>query len=74
MKHLITAVLATALTMGTTIAFAQASGAMVNDSMGKGAMSHDSNKMSHDSMKKGNKMKKNNAMGMDHPASGAMTQ
>jgi hypothetical protein len=30
--------------------------------------------MSKDSMGKGDKMKKNDAMGMDHPASGAMSQ
>jgi hypothetical protein len=35
-------------------------------------MSKDS--MSKDAMKKGDKMKKHDAMGMDHPASGAMAQ
>jgi pentapeptide MXKDX repeat protein len=50
---------------------------MSHDAMSKNGMSHDSMKkdaMSHDSMKKGDKMKKNNAMGMDHSASGAMSQ
>ncbi|SPB15792.1 pentapeptide MXKDX repeat-containing protein [Caballeronia novacaledonica] len=82
MKRLMTAVLAAALTMGTSAAFAQASGAMSNDSMShdtmkKDNMSHDSMKkgaMSHDLMGKGDKMKKNDAMGTDHPASGAMSQ
>lgn len=82
MKRLMTAVLAATLTMGTSAVFAQASGAMANDAMshdtmGKGSMSHDSmskNGMSHDSMSKDKKMKKHDAMGMDHPASGTMAQ
>ena len=67
MKRLMTAIFATMMALGTTAAFAQASGTMSNDSM-----SHDS--MSKDSMKKSDKMKKNGSMGMDHPASGAMSQ
>ena len=77
MKRLMTAVFAAAMTLGTTAAFAQASGAMANDAMSKDSMSHDAMKkdnMSHDSMKKSSKMKKHDAMGMDHPASGAMSQ
>ncbi|SAK76199.1 pentapeptide MXKDX repeat protein [Caballeronia ptereochthonis] len=82
MKRLMTAVLAAALTMGTSAVFAQASGTMSNDamphdSMKKDDMSHDTMKkgaMSHDTMSKGDKMKKHDAMGMDHPASGSMSQ
>jgi pentapeptide MXKDX repeat protein len=77
MKRLITAAIVATLAMGTTAVFAQASGAMSNDAMSKDAMSHDAmkkNSMSHDSMKKNSKMKKHDAMGMDHPASGAMSQ
>jgi pentapeptide MXKDX repeat protein len=77
MKRLMTAVFVATLAMGTTAAFAQASGAMANDAMSKDAMSHDAMKkdnMSHDSMKKSSKMKKHDAMGMNHPASGAMSQ
>ncbi|HWT35770.1 MAG TPA: pentapeptide MXKDX repeat protein [Paraburkholderia sp.] len=77
MKRLMTAVFAATLTMATTAAFAQASGAMSNDAMSKDAMSHDAMKkdsMSHDTMKKNSKTKKHDAMGMDHPASGAMSQ
>jgi pentapeptide MXKDX repeat protein len=63
-------------------AWAQASGAMSNDAMShdamsKSAMSHDSvgkDGMSHDKMGKGDKMKKHDAMGMDHAASGAMAK
>jgi len=40
--------------------------------MKKDSMSND--KMSHDKMSKSDKMKKHDAMGMDHPASGAMSQ
>ncbi|HEX7935567.1 MAG TPA: pentapeptide MXKDX repeat protein [Paraburkholderia sp.] len=79
MKSLTTAVFAAMLTLGTTAAFAQASGAMGNDAMShdamsKSGMSHDTmgkSGMSHDSMKKSNKMKKHDAMGMEH---GAMNQ
>ena len=82
MKRLMTAVFATMMALGTSAAFAQASGTMSNDSMShdsmsKNGMSHDSmskDSMSHDSMKKSDKMKKNGSMGMDHPASGAMSQ
>jgi pentapeptide MXKDX repeat protein len=82
MKRLMTAVFAITMTLATSAAFAQASGAMSNDamshdSMSKDAMSHDSmskDAMSHDKMKKTNKMKKHDSMGMDHPASGAMSQ
>ncbi|WP_250442215.1 MULTISPECIES: pentapeptide MXKDX repeat protein [unclassified Caballeronia] len=82
MKRLMTVVFATMMALGASSAFAQASGAMSNDAMShdamsKNSMSHDSmskDAMSHDSMKKSDKMKKNNAMGMDHPASGAMSQ
>ncbi|MEC5408015.1 pentapeptide MXKDX repeat protein [Paraburkholderia sp. MPAMCS5] len=83
MKSLTTAVFAALLTLGAPAAFAQAaSGAMGNDAMShdamsKGGMSHDSmgkSSMSHDSMKKSNKMKKHDAMGMEHGASGTMNQ
>jgi len=77
MKRIITAVVAAVLAMGASAAFGQASGAMANDSMGKDAMSHDTmskKSMSHDSMKKSSKMKKHDAMGMDHPASDSMSQ
>jgi pentapeptide MXKDX repeat protein len=77
MKRLMTAVLAATLALGTSAVFAQASGAMANDAMSKNGMSQDTmgkGGMSHDSMKKNSKMKKHDAMGMDHPASGAMSQ
>jgi pentapeptide MXKDX repeat protein len=82
MKRLTTALFATMMALGASSVFAQASGAMSNDSMSHDAMSkngtsHDSmskDGMSHDSMKKSDKMKKNNAMGMDHAASGGMSQ
>ena len=82
MKRLMTVAFAAVMVMSGTAAFAQASGAMANgamsnDAMSKGDMSQDAmgkNAMSHDTMKKGDKMKKPNAMGMDHPASGAMAQ
>ena len=82
MKRLMTAVCAITMTLATSAAFAQASGAMSNDAMShdtmsKNGMSHDSmskDSMSHDSMKKSDKMKKQGSMGMDHPASGAMSQ
>ncbi|MEX3936266.1 pentapeptide MXKDX repeat protein [Paraburkholderia phymatum] len=82
MKRLMTAVIAATLAVGTSAAFAQASGAMSNDqmshdAMGKGNMSHDKmskGDMSHDKMSKSHKMKKNDSMKMDHPASGAMSE
>jgi pentapeptide MXKDX repeat protein len=77
MKLFITAALAATLAFSGSMAFAQASDAMSHDSMAKDSMSKDSmskDGMSHDSMKKGDKMKKHDAMGMDHPASGAMAQ
>ncbi|WP_321798291.1 pentapeptide MXKDX repeat protein [Caballeronia sp. J97] len=77
MKRSMKAVLAAMLMMGASAAFAQASGTMSNDSMSKDAMSKDTMKkdsMSHDSMGKSDKMKKHGASGMDHPASGAMSQ
>jgi pentapeptide MXKDX repeat protein len=77
MKLFITAALAATLAMGGSMAFAQTSDAMAHDSMAKDSMSKDSmskDSMSKDSMKKGDKMKKHDAMGMDHPASGAMAQ
>jgi pentapeptide MXKDX repeat protein len=82
MKRLVTAVLAATLAMGTSAVFAQASGAMGNDTMshdtmGKSGMSHDSmskSGTSHDSMSKSKKMKKHDSTGMDHPASGTMAQ
>ncbi|BAO90585.1 pentapeptide MXKDX repeat protein [Caballeronia cordobensis] len=82
MKRLMTAVVAATFALSASTVFAQASGAMSNDAMShdtmkKDNMSHDSmskGAMSHDSMSKGNKMKKHDAMGMDHPASGAMSQ
>jgi pentapeptide MXKDX repeat protein len=75
MKLFITAALAATLAMGTSMAFAQASDAMAHDSMAKDSMSKDSmskDSMKKDSMKKGDKMEKHDAMGMGHPASGAM--
>jgi pentapeptide MXKDX repeat protein len=80
MKRVISAVFAATMALGATAAFAQASGAMANgamshDAMSKDAMSKDA--MSHDAMSKGSKsdkMKKHDAMGMDHPASGAMAK
>ena len=54
------------------MAFAQASDSMAHGSMAHDSMSKDS--VSKDSMKKGGKMKKHDAMGMGHPASGAMAQ
>jgi pentapeptide MXKDX repeat protein len=77
MKLFITAALAATLAMGASMAYAQASDSMAHDSMAKDSMSKDSmskDSMSKDSMKKGDKMKKHDAMGMDHPASGAMAQ
>jgi len=65
MKLVITAALAATLALGGSMAFAQASGAMAHDPMAKDGMAHDS-------IKKGGKMKKQDAMG--HPASGAMAQ
>lgn len=77
MKLFITAALAATLAMGGSMAFAQTNDSMAHDSMAKDSMSKDSmskDSMSKDSMKKGDKMKKHDAMGMDHPASGAMAQ
>ena len=77
MKLFITAALAATLAMGGSMAFAQASDAMAHDSMAKDSMSIDAmskDSMKKDSMKKGDKMKKHDAMGMGHPASGAMAQ
>jgi pentapeptide MXKDX repeat protein len=75
MKLFTTAMLAATLAFTGSVAFAQASGAMSHDSMAKVSMSKDSmskNGMAHDSMKKGDKMKKHDAM--SHPASGAISQ
>jgi pentapeptide MXKDX repeat protein len=72
MKLFITAALAATLALSGSMAFAQASDAMAHDSMAKDSMSKDS--MSKDAMKKDDKMKKHDAMGMGHPASGAMAQ
>ncbi|MGS0975953.1 pentapeptide MXKDX repeat protein [Burkholderia glumae] len=72
MKQLITAVMVATLGLGASAAFAQASGAMGNDAMSHDSMSKDG--MSHDSMGKGSKMKKHDAMGMSHAASGAMSK
>ncbi|MDR5759619.1 pentapeptide MXKDX repeat protein [Caballeronia sp. LZ035] len=87
MKRLMTVVIAAAMAIGTSAAFAQTNDAMSKDSMSKDSMSKDSmskdsmskdgmkkDSMSHDSMGKGGKMKKHDAMGMAHPASGAMSQ
>ncbi|AME24492.1 MAG: pentapeptide MXKDX repeat protein [Pseudomonadota bacterium] len=82
MKLFITAALAATLALSGSMAFAQASDAMAHDSMAKDSMAKDSmskdsmskDSMSKDSMKKGDKMKKHDAMGMGHPASGAMAQ
>lgn len=82
MKRLMTVVIAAAMAIGTSAAFAQTNDAMSKDSMAKDSMSKDSmskdgmkkDSMSHDSMGKGGKMKKHDAMGMAHPASGAMSQ
>jgi pentapeptide MXKDX repeat protein len=77
MKLFITAALAATLALGGSMAYAQASDAMAHDSMAKDTMSKDAmskDSMSKDAMKKGDKMKKHDAMGMDHPASGAMAQ
>lgn len=66
------------LSVGANLAYAQQNGAMSNDAMhkdtmGKDAMSHDkmghSGAMGHGDM---DKPMKHDAMGMDHPASGAM--
>jgi pentapeptide MXKDX repeat protein len=84
-KMMIAAIAVSAVTLGMGVgnAFAQASGAMGNDAMShdtmsKGAMSHDEmskgGAMSHDQMAKDGSTKKHDAMGMDHPASGAMSQ
>ena len=72
MKKVIVAALATALSLATTAAFAQASGAMASGTMAK-------EPMSKDTMKKGNtkhsKMKKgSDATGMKPEASGTMGQ
>ncbi|MFM0492790.1 pentapeptide MXKDX repeat protein [Paraburkholderia caledonica] len=73
-KFAIAAVAVTFLLSGGA-AFAQASGAMSNDSMSKDSMSKDG--MSKDHMKKDtmkhDKTKKGDAMGMQHEASGAMS-
>lgn len=77
MKRFITAALAATLALGGSMAYAQASDAMAHDSMAKDTMSKDAmskDSMSKDTMKKGDKMKKHDAMGMGHPASGAMAQ
>jgi pentapeptide MXKDX repeat protein len=77
MKLFITAAIAATLALGASMAFAQASGAMAHDSMTKDSMSKDSmskDSMSKDAMKKSDKMKKHDATGMGHPASGAMAQ
>jgi pentapeptide MXKDX repeat protein len=76
MKKFAIAAVAVALLTSGGAAFAQASGAMSHDSMSKDSMSKDS--MSKDTMKKDttkhDKMKKgNDAMGMKHEASGAMS-
>jgi pentapeptide MXKDX repeat protein len=77
MKLFITAALAVTLALSGSMVFAQASGAMAHDSMAKDSMAKDSmskDSMSKDTMKKSDKMKKHDAMGMSHPASGAMAQ
>ena len=77
MKLIITAALAATLALSGSMAFAQASDAMAHDSMAKDTMSKDAmskDSMSKDAMKKDDKMKKHDAMGMGHPASGAMAQ
>lgn len=77
MKLFVTAALAATLALSGSMAFAQASNAMAHDSMAKDTMSKDAmskDSMSKDAMKKDDKMKMNNTMGMEHPASGAMTQ
>ena len=67
-----TAAFAATLALSGSMAFAQASDAMAHGSMAHDSMSKDS--VSKDSMKKGGKMKKHDALGMGHPASGAMAQ
>jgi hypothetical protein len=72
MKKVIVAALATALTLATTAAFAQASGAMASGTMAKEPMSKDTmkkGKTTHSKMKKGS-----DATGMKHEASGTMGQ
>ncbi|MBN3759272.1 pentapeptide MXKDX repeat protein [Burkholderia sp. Ac-20365] len=76
MKRVMPAVFAITLTISTSAAFAQASGAMANnamshDAMGKSNTSRDAmgkGSMAHSSMKKGEKIKKDGAMGMSRPA------
>src|SRR5260370_3140473 len=77
MKKVIVAALATALSLATTAAFAQASGTMAKEPMASGTMAKEP--MSKDTMKKGNtkhsKMKKgSDATGMKPEASGTMGQ
>jgi pentapeptide MXKDX repeat protein len=78
MKLFATAVLAATLALSGSMAFAQTNDSMSHDTMSKDSMSKDTmskDGMSHDSMAKNDgKMKKHDAMGMDHPASGAMAQ
>ncbi|WP_395069404.1 pentapeptide MXKDX repeat protein [Paraburkholderia silvatlantica] len=82
MKKRLIAAFAATISLAGTAAFAQASdamsnGSMAHDSMSKNAMSHDSmskDSMSHKKMSKKSSMKKHDAMGMDHAASGAMSQ
>jgi pentapeptide MXKDX repeat protein len=82
MKLFVTAALAATLALSGSMAFAQASDAMAHDSMAKDTMSKDAmskdsmskDSMSKDAMKKDDKMKKSDAMGTGHPASGAMAQ
>jgi pentapeptide MXKDX repeat protein len=77
MKKVIVAALATVLTLATTAAFAQASGAMSSSEMASGTMAKEP--MSKDTMKKGktkhDKMKKgSDATGTKPEASGTMGQ
>ena len=72
MKKVIVAALATALTLATTAAFAQASSEMASGTMAKEPMSKDTmkkGKTKHNEMKKGS-----DATGMKPEASGTMGQ
>ena len=67
MKKVIVAALATALSLATTAAFAQASGTMAKEPMSKDTMKKGNTK--HSKMKKGS-----DATGMKPEASGTMGQ
>jgi pentapeptide MXKDX repeat protein len=77
MKKVIVAALATALTLATTVAFAQASDAMSSSEMASGTMAKEptskdtmkKDKTKHDKMKKGS-----DATGMKPEASGTTGQ